>query len=1287
MRIDVWRVFEVSSLLSFVLFPSMAARAQVPSPAAPRGFVPSLTAQPLDETQLAVLKGNTHPLARMQYDRGVAPPTLPLNRMLLVLRRSDDQESALRKLLDRQQDKSSASYHKWFTPEEFGKQFGPSDQDIQSVTSWLQGHGLQLIQIAKGRSIIEFSGTAAQVQDAFHTEIHNYVVNGEPHWANAKDPAIPAALTALVAGVNSLHNFPKKASNRFAGSFLRSTDTGKLVAVTPQFTFPGGCTLDGNCYALAPYDFATIYDVLPLWNAGIDGTGQTIAIVGRSNINVQDVSDFRSLFGLPTNPPNIILNGPDPGINGDEGEADIDVQWSGAVAKNATIDFVVSESTETTDGVDLSAFYIVDNNLAPVMSESYGQCELALGTSGNDFYRALWEQAAAQGMSVFIPTGDNGSAGCDDPGNPAQYGLNVNGLASTPFNVAVGGTDFDQYGKFANYWNSSDDPTTQASAIGYIPETAWNDSCANPLFVKLGYGATAEVTCNNARLRGLLDSTGGGGGKSTFWQKPSWQSGAGVLNDGVRDLPDVSLFASNGFLGSFYVICQQDVAGPCSLPSESFAGYGGTSVASPAFAGIMALVNQEMQLPQGNPNFVLYKLASQQPNAFHDVASGSTIAMPCLNGSPSCAVTTTADTYGVLSGYKTGTGYDLATGLGSVDAKNLVTNWSQVTFTATATNLTLNSGNPVNITHGQPVSLNIGVSPAAAKGDASLLVSTGMGSAAGQAIDVFSLSGGLVSATTDLLPGGTNYKVFAHYGGDATHGGSYSNSVTVNVGKESSNVSLPGLLTAVGPPGSPVYSSSVVYGTPYALRVDVLNSAKTYCNPPPFGEIACPSGNVALTDNGSPLDSGTYALNSRGYTEDQVIQLTGGAHTLGALYAGDGSFVASAGSTVVAVAPASTTTALQILGSGEVGGPFSASAIVSTQSRGMAPGGTVTFSANGNPIAGTISYFGTAGSASTPASLTATFYSPTFPNAVGTYTITETYSGDQNYGASTSPGTTLAIKYPSPSLNLQPSSPSIASGSSLTLTALVVTSQHGPTPTGTVQFTGSSTGSISGNITSTPVVDSSGNNDLQATITFVPVGSDSFAAQFSGDSNYPAAQGLTGTISVMGADFSLLWPQQNSATVAPGQDVQLSLGVIMQSSAAPVTFSSTPCSGLPAETTCSITSPINGTSTIQVNIHTTAAHARMNQLSTSRTTGWWATMGATVLSGIFLLRGSKRRHSNRLLSFVVFAFLLALPACGGGGSSGGPAKDPGTPAGTSTVTLAATSGAITHTTTFTLVVQ
>jgi subtilase family serine protease len=335
---------------------------------------------------------------------------------------------------------------------------------------------------------LEFSGSAGQVQEAFHTTIHKYLINGQQHWANASDPQIPTALLPAVAGIASLNNFPRKPMNHFVGGFSRDKNTGRVRPATPLYSFPENeCSEDNYCFALGPYDFATIYNVLPLWNNNINGTGQTIAIVGESNINPQDVANFRSMFGLPANstatgnPLNIILNGPDPGLQGDESEADIDVQWSGAVAPYATVDFVVSQSTETTSGTDLSAVYIVDNNLAPVMSESYGLCELGLGTTGNQFYNALWQQAAAQGITVFISAGDNGAAGCDNfdaqSPAPAEYGLEVSGYASTPYNVAVGGTDFNDFTNPGTYWSLTNNSTTQASALGYIPETSWNDSC------------------------------------------------------------------------------------------------------------------------------------------------------------------------------------------------------------------------------------------------------------------------------------------------------------------------------------------------------------------------------------------------------------------------------------------------------------------------------------------------------------------------------------------------------------------------------------------------------------------------------------------------------------------------------------------------------------------------------------------------------------------------------------------------------------------------------------------
>ncbi len=300
----------------------IAAWPQTPAPQ-------SRIVERVNENALVVLRGNTHPLAQPQFDHGAAPPDLPMARMLLVLKRGDAQESALQTLLDAQQDQNSPSYHQWLTPDAFGQQFGPSDQDIQTVATWLQSHGFQVVPISRGRTVIEFSGTAAQVQQAFHTEIHKYTVNGQDHWANASDPQIPQALAPVIAGVNSMHNFSKEPMYRLAGNSFSGGMKERFKAMKPAFTANVPvCGGADNCYFVGPYDFATIYNVLPLWNAtsSIDGTGQSIAIVNESNINIQDVRDFRNMFGLPANDPQVILNGLDPGLVPDvETEADLDV--------------------------------------------------------------------------------------------------------------------------------------------------------------------------------------------------------------------------------------------------------------------------------------------------------------------------------------------------------------------------------------------------------------------------------------------------------------------------------------------------------------------------------------------------------------------------------------------------------------------------------------------------------------------------------------------------------------------------------------------------------------------------------------------------------------------------------------------------------------------------------------------------------------------------------------------------------------------------------------------------
>jgi subtilase family serine protease len=563
----------------------------------------------IDDSDTILLPGSVHPLARPEFDTGPAPLSLPMERMIIILRRSAEKQAELDRRLAALQDPLSPGFHQWLTPDEFGNCFGPSSKDIDAVTGWLKSHGFVIETIGKGKSWINFSGTAADVKGAFHTSIHMYRVGGRLYHANAENPSIPRGLADVVAGVASLNDFPRKPMH----NSIRPADQ-------PDYNY------DGSHY-LSPGDFAIIYDVNALYSAGIDGSGQSIAIVGRTHPPGTEWASFRNIMGLPVNPPQVIVNGPDPGdLGGDEDvEADLDVEWSGAVAKNASILFVASMSTYATDGVDLSAQYIVDNNLAPVMSTSFGSCESDLGTSENSFYSSLWQQAAAQGISSFVSSGDSGASGCDSPSDSTGSGRAVNGLASTPYNVAVGGTEFNEGS--GGYWNTGNG-NWYVSVLSYIPEVVWNESGAN----------------------GGSDLWSTGGGVSTVYSRPAWQAAPGVPSGNMRDVPDVSLSAAGHdaylveTLGALYAV-------------------GGTSASSPSFAGLMALVVQQTGKRQGNANARFYQIANAQYGAggnavFHGITSGN-------------------NTVPGVTGYSAGTGYSCATGLGSVDASALVTNWAQ----------------------------------------------------------------------------------------------------------------------------------------------------------------------------------------------------------------------------------------------------------------------------------------------------------------------------------------------------------------------------------------------------------------------------------------------------------------------------------------------------------------------------------------------------------------------------------------------------------------------------------
>jgi pseudomonalisin len=394
-----------------LLSQDLPARAQpAPNPANPLYIQPrDRIGTFIDDEKRVALRGNRHPLALAQHDAGSVAPNYRMERMLLTLLPDAAPEEALNQFVDAQHSPESPYFHECLTPEPFAERLGVSETD------------------------------AAQVEAAFHTQIHAYKAADKIHHANVNDPEIPAALAQVVGGVVSLHDFHSEPLHAFARK------------PSPEFT-------SGGAHYLAPADFAAIYNLVPLCQQSINGNGQSIAIVGRSNVKIADVRQFRTAFGLPANDPQIIVNRADPGIfsSGKETEADLDVEWSGAVARNATIKFVVSKSTNSSDGVDRSAQYIVNHNLAPVMSISFGLCEAWLGSSGNRFLSSLWQQAAAQGVTVVVSSGDNGAAGCDSPSAAkATNGRGVNGLCSTPSSVCVGGTQFSDSSRPSLYWSSS----------------------------------------------------------------------------------------------------------------------------------------------------------------------------------------------------------------------------------------------------------------------------------------------------------------------------------------------------------------------------------------------------------------------------------------------------------------------------------------------------------------------------------------------------------------------------------------------------------------------------------------------------------------------------------------------------------------------------------------------------------------------------------------------------------------------------------------------------------------
>jgi len=582
----------------------------------------------VDRARTVALAGHVRPAASAANDRGRADDSLSIPGITLMLKPSAAQKADLAQLLAAQQDPSSPQFHKWVTPEQFADRFTVTAADLDKIRAWLEGEGFTITAAARSRNSITFNATAAQIRNSFKTEVHQYSVNGATHFANASNPQIPADLADVVAGFRGLDNFRWKPHIKVAH---------------PQFN-------SGGSHELAPDDFATIYNVAPLYQAGVDGTGQSLVIVGQTSLRTTDLTTFRTKFNLPTlNLQQVLVPGrPNPGLsNGDLQEANLDIEWSGAVARNAQIIYVYS------DDVVQAAIYAIDNNLAPVLSMSYGGCEIG-DLADLPMLQTLAQQANAQGMTWFAASGDTGAADCESMGDTvAQNGLAVDAPGSIPEVTSMGGTEFSEAS--GNYWNTTNSANS-ASALSYIPEVVWNDT----------------ATFN--------ELAAGGGGASIFFPRPAWQAASGLPTDNYRRVPDISLNASAGHV-SYYTVY---------LGSATY--FGGTSAAAPTMAGIATLLNHylvstgaQQTAGLGNINPMLYRLAASSPNVFHDVISGNN-AVPCVAGSPDCVNGSV--------GFKAGAGYDSATGLGSVDAFALAHSWSAFPPSASAVTVSIDA-NPV----------------------------------------------------------------------------------------------------------------------------------------------------------------------------------------------------------------------------------------------------------------------------------------------------------------------------------------------------------------------------------------------------------------------------------------------------------------------------------------------------------------------------------------------------------------------------------------------------------------
>lgn len=1207
------------------------------------------------------LSNSVHPLVWKSVALGPADPASDLEGVTLRFSRTPSQQADLDALLVQQQIKRSPEFRKWVTPEQFAERFGQAPETIAKVSTWLTSQNLHPTEVARSGEWIRFSGKAGDVAAALGTSLMRYSLHGKEYLANATAVRLPPSIGAVVSGVDGLTTFRLHPHVKAAEIQQRPE---------PRLTAAQGVHL------LAPADIWTIYDTAPIYSAMTASTpSYNLAVAGQTAITASDIANFRSAAGLPSMSLNQILvpgSGSPVITPSDEIEADLDLEWSGALAPNAQVVYVYAGNNPNYSAID-ALQYAIDNNLAPVVSVSYGACEAEVGSQVATELQQLIQQGNAQGQTIVAAAGDTGATDCDDDDDPTQVpetiatqGLAVDLPAAIPEVTGMGGSEFNE-GQ-GSYWNATN-AGNGASAKGYIPEMVWNDT----------------TTDGNNTLQG------GGGGASTFFKKPTWQSAPGVPKDGQRDVPDVSLAASPNHDG--YVVCNgadstQDGLESCTDGFADAKGYlnvfGGTSIAAPQFAGALTAIEESEGVDGlGNINPTLYTAASTPStyaSAFHDIVTGNN-SMPCQTGSIDCPS-------GGEIGFNAGVGYDQATGLGSLDFAKLAAAMNSGPASTTVSISPSVTAPAV----GQPVTYSAFIQGAAGQPPPTGTVQFSVdGQSQGTAVSVTSNAAALTYSATAA----GNYTISASYSGD-THYKAATGTLSISVGSIPTTVVLtapttspqPGQSFAIGAQitgvttaggaltgtvqfsvngtnsGNPVtlnsnqqasfsvseanagqYTIGAVYsgagnyatstgqvvvsvgGNPSTVTVTAATSA------PIVGQSVVYSATVA-TVQGSPVPSGTIQFSINGAPQAAPQTLSGGAAqityaapaagalVIGASYSGDANYQAGSGATKVSVVANGTSLALVLTPNNPApGATVNVAATVSAPTgTAVVPAGSIQFSVNGTTSGGAI-----------PLSNGGATFSTSI-GGKGAYTISGVYTSSNGLGSSTGQ-VSVTVQGLVGTIALTPSGASLPSGTPAKFTATITPPANGPVATGTIQF------SIDGVSSGSPV--NVVNGSAAFSTTFLTLGTHSVSCQYSGDTNY-AAGSATATETVTGG--------------TNGSDVELQLAnqspQIGDADAATISINT---NGTGAAPTGTVQFAINGTNTGSPLTLVNGAAAG----SVTFTEGGPQTLTATY-------SGDSTYESSTALFTLEVSRATANLAIN---------SSPGTPAGTTQLTLNATGPA------------